>query len=327
MEENAWSVMGTGTIATEHMVATIRTIGHEPRWVISRNKEFARCFAEDTGIAHTSTDARRALSDPHVAFAYVSASRARRKYYVLAASDAKKGILCDGPLSASSKIAKELVAHCKMSGVFLAVNQPHRASTIHQSMRRLLQEGEIGKLQSVVIVRGAPFLTRANRRPDDENQQGEILLDVSVEDVDLVRFLTGEEIREVIVLPETGSGQPPQQMAFSARLSNEAIFQAYESFSAADIESIVMLEGVAGTLVALGTLSGKGTPILSRRIAGRNELTPVRERDAALTTVEEFVVARHRPTSWLATGEDSVKALRVIEAIAESAKKHRLVTL
>jgi len=327
-ETNGWSVMGTGTIATEHMVAAIRSMGHEPLWVVSRNKEYARFFSIDTGIPHTSTDARRALRDAQVGFAYVSAVRDRRKHYISAACAAGKHILCDGPLSSSSRTANDLVQQCKKAGVVLALNQPHRASTIHQTMRRLLREGEIGKLQSVLVVRGAPFHAPANRRSEEEEIEGEILIDISVDDVDLARFLTGEEPQEVSVLPDApSSGLRRQQIAYGMRMTGNVIFQAYESFSTAELESIVMLAGSHGALIAHGTLNGKGPCTLMRRVGARNELTPVRERDPHHATVEDFLAFPRRPSDWLCLGDDNVVALRTIEAIAESDKKRRSVIL
>lgn len=326
-ETNGWSVMGTGTIATEHMVAAIRSMGHEPRWVVSRNREYARCFSADTGIPCAATDARRALRDETVGFVYVSAVRDRRKHYISAACAAGKHILCDGPVSGSSKGAGDLVLQCEQAGVMLALNQPHRASTIHQTMRRLLREGEIGRLQSVLVVRGAPFHPPPNRRSEDEGKEGEILLDLSVDDIDLARFLTGEEPREVTVLPGISAVTAQQQIAYNVRMTGDVIFQAYESFSAAEFESIVMLAGDHGALIAHGTLNGKGPCILMRRMNGRNELTPVRERDPYHATIENFLASLRRPSGWLCRGRDNVVALRTVEAIAEADRKRRAVRL
>ncbi|WP_271022287.1 Gfo/Idh/MocA family oxidoreductase [Rhizobium sp. RCAM05973] len=156
METNGWSVMGTDTIASEHMVAAIRAIGHDPHWVISRSKDHAKYFSIDTGIPNSSTDVNKALKDPRVVFSYVNTILARRGYYIAAACAAGKHILCDGPISSSSKNARTLVAEVNRAGLVLAVNEPHRASTIHQAMRRLLLEGEIGKLQSLIVIRGSP---------------------------------------------------------------------------------------------------------------------------------------------------------------------------
>ncbi len=316
--------MGTGTIATEHMVAAIRSIGHEARWVVSRNKEYAKFFSEDLRIPQTSTEARQALSDPLVDFAYVSAARDRRKHYISAAAEARKHILCDAPISHSSRIAGGLVELCRKAGVALAVNQPSRASIVHQTMRRLMMEGHIGTLQSLLIVRGAPYHSPPNRRSEEMSPQGELLLDVSVEDVDLARFLTGQEPVEVSALSAAPNGASQQQISYAMRMSEGAMFQAFESYTTAEIESVVMLAGDQGALIAQGTLNGKaGT--LTRRANARNELVPVRERELHATTIEGFLASTRTSSDWLCRGDDNVIALKAAEAIQASNKRQRTV--
>ncbi|QRM56424.1 Gfo/Idh/MocA family oxidoreductase [Sinorhizobium sp. BG8] len=318
--------MGTGTIATEHIVAAIRTVGHEVHWVVSRNRNYAKYFSEDMRIPKTSVEARQALGDPQVDFVYVSAARDRRKHYIATAAAAGKHILCDGPISSSSRVAGALVQKCKEAGISLTLNQPSRASTIHQTMRRLLIEGEIGTLQSLLIVRGAPFQSPPNRRNEDEEKEGNILLDFSAESIDLARFLTGQEPIDVSAL-ETAPSDTSQQISYAVRMSGGVLFQAYESFATAEIESVVMLAGSHGALIAHGTLNGKTSGTLIRRTNARNELIPVRERDQHFTTIEGFLASVRQPSTWMCQGDDCVTALRTAEAIKSAGGKRRTIVI
>lgn len=323
MEENGWSVMGTGTIATEHMVAAIRSAGHQPLWVVSRNKEYAELFSQDMQIPNVSLDAKRALHDPLVKFAFVSAIRDRRRHYITAAASERKHVLCDGPISASSRVAESLVEQCRQAHIVLALNQPARAAAPHQAMRRLLQEGEIGTLQSLVIVRGAPFQPPPNRHPDEDAARGDVLLDMSIESIDLARFLTGQEPEEVSALASPMQNSGVNQISYAIQMSGGALFQVYESFTTAEFESSVILAGDRGTLIAQGTLSGRGHGTLIRRLNGRNELIPMRERDPHITTVEAFLNATNRSASWICLGVDAVIALRTTDALATALKRRR----
>lgn len=326
MQTAGWSVMGTGTIATEHMVSAIRSVGHEPLWVVSRNNDYAKSFSEDLAIPRTSTEAQQALGDPAVSFVYVSAARSRRGHYVSAAAAAGKHVLCDGPLADTSRVVRALVERCEHSGVALAVNQPLRASNIHQTMGRLVIEGEIGALRSLLIMRGAPSQS-PNRRSEALEEPSDLLLDMSVQDIDLARFLTGRNPIEVSALPTTPGDGRRQQMAYAMRLDGDVLFQAYESVTTAEFDSMVMLAGDQGALIAHGTLNGKASGTLVRRLGARNELIPVRDRDAHCTTVEGFVASIHKPTPWLCRGEDCIMALRTVEALAASDRKRRTITM
>ncbi len=319
-----WSVMGTGTIAAEQMVAAIRSAGHEPLWVVSRNREYANSFSEDMKIPQTATEPRRALRDPSVGFVYVGATRERRRHYILSAAAARKHILCDGPIAQNSRVATALMQQCQKAEIILALNLPSRSSTIHQTMRRLLLEGIIGSLQSLLIIRAAPFQPSPARRSDETDALSDIFLDVSVEDIDLARFLTGRDPVEVTALPNGGSRE---QIAYAARLTGDVVFQAYESFTTAEIESAVILAGDHGALIAHGTLNGKGSGTLTRRLGNRNELIPVKDRDPHRVTIDGFLSSVVRPSTWIGGAYDNVVALETAEAVAAAARTRRTVAI
>lgn len=325
-EAIGWSLMGTGTITTEHMVAAIRSAGQEPLWVVSRNRQYATHFSQDMQIPDVSLDARQALEDPRVGFAYVSAVRDRRKHYILAAAAQGKHVLCDGPIAGSSRLAARLVETCRAAGITLALHQPFRTLSPHRTMRRLLQEGEIGTLQSLVIARGAPFQPPPNRHVDEAVNRSDALFEASVDSIDLARFLTSQEPVAVSALPALPAQDEIDQQSYAVGLSGGAVLQSYESFTTAEFESIVMLAGDRGTLIAHGTLSGKGAGTLARRLNGRNELIPVRERDPHVTTIEAFLALQQKSATWMSLGEDNVIALLAAETI-RAARNRRPVSI
>ena len=325
-EAVGWSLMGTGTITTEHMVAAIRSAGQEPLWVVSRNRQYATYFSQDMQVPDVSLDARQALEDPRVGFAYVSTVRDRRKHYILAAAAQGKHVLCDGPIAGSSSLAARLVETCRAAGITLALHQPFRTLSPHRTMRRLLQEGEIGTLQSLVIARGAPFQPPPNRHVDEAVNRSDALFEASVDSIDLARFLTGQEPVAVSALPALPAQDEIDQQSYAVGLSGGAVLQSYESFTTAEFESIVMLAGDRGTLIAHGTLSGKGAGTLARRLNGRNELIPVRERDPHVTTIEAFLALQQKSATWMSLGEDNVIALRAAETI-RAARNRRPVSI
>ncbi|RWH31277.1 Gfo/Idh/MocA family oxidoreductase [Mesorhizobium sp.] len=324
--KTGWSVMGTGTIATEQMVAGIRAQGHTPLWVVSRRKMDAAHFAQDLDIPQWTTNLSEALGDPKVEFTYVSARLRRRAHYITAAAKARKNVLCDGPISENSKVAAELARLCDAAGIVLAVHQPFRASAIHQTMRRLILDGDIGKVQSILLTREGPYKPAAKRRKDDLDNEGDIYLDMSVDDIDLARFLTGGEPREVSAICTVADGRP-NQISYSFQLDDGSLFHAFESFAIADLESTVVVAGDRGTLIAHGTLNGKASGTLMRRHAAKNELVPVRDGDSHVAAVEDFVSAGERRLTWLARGSDNVAALRAAEALAKAASKRRTATV
>jgi 1,5-anhydro-D-fructose reductase (1,5-anhydro-D-mannitol-forming) len=321
-----WAVMGTGTIATENMVTAIRSIGHRVLWVVSQDKRDAAVFAQDLKISKFTTDLNCVLRDPAVAIFYVSAGPSRRPHYISVAAQASKHILCDGPIAVTSKAALAMVAACRDAGVRLAVNQLLRASTVHQTMRRLIGDGEIGRVQSVLIVRGGPHRPPQYRRAQDLDHAAEIHLSVLVDDIDLVRFLTGAELVEASALTSL-SPDETSQIAYSMQFDNGALFLAQDSIKSTDVESLLMVVGERGTIVANGTLDGRSAGTLVRKIAGKKEFVPIRERDPHIAIATDFAGSDRSEPAWLAMGEDNVVALCAAEALRSSAQKRRPVAV
>lgn len=319
--------MGTGTVAAEQMVSAVRALGHVPLWVASRSETRASHFARDADIPRATTDPRHAIADPEVAFVYIAAAVGRRPFYIRAAAQAGKHILCDGPIAGDAKTAAELTHACEAAGVVLAINQRARASAVHQSMQRLIADGEIGALRSLSILRGGPYHPEPTRWSSTRDDCPDIILDMCVEDIDLARFLTGAEPAEALAM--TGSVAPDGasgHIAYMLRMK-DALFQAHESFATADMESIVVAAGSEGILIASGTLGHRGSGTLVRRLEGRNEFIPIRERDAHLTTIEHLLDAVDGKALPLANGADGLAALAAAEAVAKSAKRGRVVAI
>ncbi|MBB4235930.1 Gfo/Idh/MocA family protein [Rhizobium esperanzae] len=324
--EIGWAIMGTETIATEHMVSAIRSIGHLPLWVFSRNLQYAQAFAGDLDVSNATSDLTTVWAAPQVRFVYVSATRDRRPYHVAAAARAGKHILCDGPLCDDREQAAELVKLCHDMKVTLAVHHVARASNVHQTMKRLIRDGDIGQLQSIIVVRGGPHEPPPQRRGKVERAAGDIFFDAAIESVDLARYLTDAEPRQISGLKKV-QDQLPLHLAFLMRMNDGCIVQGHESFAVSDIEDMVLVAGSKGSLIANGTLNGRGAGTLTRRIAGKNELMPIRERDVHVAALQDFVAGLHGRPTWLSTGEDSVSNLYTIEALQTSVKTGELVDL
>lgn len=316
--------MGTETIATEQMVAAIRSIGHQTLWVVSRNAQYAGTFAGDLDIPNATDDLEHVWADQEVRFVYVSATRERRSYHIAAAAEAGKHILCDGPISNEREEAARLVSLCHNRKVTLAVHHIARASNVHQTMKRLIRDGEIGQIHSIVVARGGAFHPSPNRRAQLNNPEGDIFFDAAIEDIDLVRFLTDAEPHQVTGLAKPMNGAA-QHLAFVLSMDDGCIFQAHASFLTAEIEDTVMVAGSKGSLIASGTLYGRGSGTLTRRIGGKNELIPIRDQDVHVAAVQDFVTGLHGRPTWLSTGEDSVANLNALDAIMSSIRTGKVV--
>jgi UDP-N-acetylglucosamine 3-dehydrogenase len=125
----------------------------------------------------------------------VTSENANHAEHVIAAAHAKKHILCEKPLSTSIESAQKMIAACEENNVFFQIAFPVRFNTTVQRAKQLVDEGKIGR---VLAMRG----TNRGTNPggwfvDRAKSGGGAVIDHTVHVVDIMRWLTGSEIREV----------------------------------------------------------------------------------------------------------------------------------
>lgn len=119
--------------------------------------------------------------------------------WVDAAADAGVDILCEKPLGTTVSEAARLVRTCDRAGVNLGMCMPLRFSEPARRAKRAFDAGSIGEL---MVATGTNRARLRNRHrtgwsADPEHAGGGAVMDHTVHIVDLVRWITGEEVREV----------------------------------------------------------------------------------------------------------------------------------
>lgn len=102
-------------------------------------------------------------------------------------------VLSEKPLAASMAQARAIVAAAKKAKRLFAVTQNYRYSRQMRHLRSLVQSGQIGELQSVLV----DFQIGAHFGGFRDEMKHVLLLDMSIHHFDLVRFVTGCDARTV----------------------------------------------------------------------------------------------------------------------------------
>lgn len=115
--------------------------------------------------------------------------------YVLAAARAGKHILCEKPIAINVKDAEEMIEVCREFGVILQIAFPVRYNTTVVRAKQLIDEGKLGR---IMAMKG----TNRGKIPggwfvDRNLSGGGAVLDHTVHVVDIMRWLSGAEVREV----------------------------------------------------------------------------------------------------------------------------------
>jgi predicted dehydrogenase len=145
-----WGILGVAAINDRLMPAFKASATVDLRAIASRSAEKAKASAERNGIptAHGSYEAL--LADPTIDAVYNPLPNHLHDEWTRKAADAGKHVLCEKPLTCDAKSAEALIAYCRAKGVRLmdGFMWPHHPRT--HKLRKLLDSGAIGEVTKVV---------------------------------------------------------------------------------------------------------------------------------------------------------------------------------
>jgi predicted dehydrogenase len=113
---------------------------------------------------------------------------------VLAAAAAGKHVVCEKPLARHLADAEAMIAACEQAGVRLFVAHVVRFFPEFVQAKQIVDSGKLGKLGVVRTVRGGEY-PRPRTWYGDFAQSGGVILDLSIHDIDYLRWCCGEVAR------------------------------------------------------------------------------------------------------------------------------------
>ncbi|MCG5078322.1 Gfo/Idh/MocA family oxidoreductase [Paraburkholderia sp. RG36] len=327
-----WALVGASTIAEEWMINAIRA---QPdgaiKAIVSGDIGRARKFADKHAIAQASADLDEVLKDPQINAIYISSTNEKHLPQVLAAAAAGKHVLCEKPLALTTDDARKMIEACARHNVVLATNHHLRCAATHRRMRDLIREGAIGTplFARVFHAVSLPPHLRGWRieRPE---AGGGVVLDISVHDVDTLRFLLDAEPVEVSAMTTSGSmgnaGLADGVMGI-IRFDNGVLAQIHDAFTVPFAATGLEVHGSEGSLLGRDVMTQRPIGELTLRTARGEERIEVSHGDLYVTGVAQFHRAVTANESPAASGRDGYLSLATARALEESAEKHRHVSV
>jgi 1,5-anhydro-D-fructose reductase (1,5-anhydro-D-mannitol-forming) len=325
-----WGAIGASWIAEDFVIPALRESGATVSAVYSHSQVRASSYATKNRIAGGYSDLDAFLADPGIDAVYISSTNQMHHGQVLAAAAAGKPILCEKPMATSLDEGREMVAACQRAGVVLAVNHHMRNGPTLRAMKRLLQEGAIGKPLAIRIFHAIllPEFLRTWRVSRPEAGGGAIL-DLTSHDADNLRFLLEDEVDDVVAI---SSGQRfategvEDAVMGVMRFRSGVVASFHDAFTIGTSPTGLEIHGTEGSLI--GTEVLRQGPIGEVTLRRGDEVVPVdvgpRENlyVRGINQFTEAVLGSGRPA---VSGEDGLRALAVALAVAESARTGRRV--
>ncbi len=328
-----WGIIGAGDIAERVTAPAMAAAAHsELVAVMRRNRTAAEEFAGRHGASRAYDRVEGLLGDPQIDAVYVATPVERHCPDVLAAAASGKHILCEKPLALSILEGERMREACKQADLLFMTCYYQRFNARHRRIKEILATGEIGQVTSVRM----NFSGRSPQRPgawrqDPAQSGGGVYIDNGSHCIDLLRFFFGE-ITAVAAFVATlvESYSVEDTVSSVLRLSNgaQAVVTCHWSTGDPDEHRNAIME-ILGTDGAI--LSSPQHEKFSRGrlvvATASGERTYSFEESTHVNLLEEFAaaVAEGRPP---AVGiEDGIAAQRVVEAVYESSRSGRVVSL
>ncbi|WP_372527066.1 Gfo/Idh/MocA family protein [Piscinibacter sp.] len=327
-----WGLIGASTIARQHMLAAIRAqAGHEVVSVASSNADRARAFAAEFGIASAVDSVDALLADPAVKVVYISTTNELHRQQVLAAARAGKHVLCEKPLALTLDDALAMVKACRDAGVVMATNHHLRNAATHRKMRELIQSGVIGRPLFARVFHAVYLPPNLQGwRLDKPQAGGGVILDITVHDVDTLRFLLGAEPVEAVGMGQSAylaqQGLEDGVMAV-LRFDNGVLAQLHDAFTVKHAGTGIEIHGDAGSLIGRDVMTQRPIGEVVLRNESGEHAVPVHHENLYARGVAAFCAAMQGTGAPAATAEDGVRSLAAALAVADACHRGTLVRL
>jgi myo-inositol 2-dehydrogenase/D-chiro-inositol 1-dehydrogenase len=328
-----FGVLGAGRIGTIHATnLASRVAGAEVAVIADLNPEAAAALAAKLGVPRVAADYHEALAAPDVdAFAICTPSSTHYQV-IMDALPVGKPIFSEKPLDLDVAKIERINAEVARRGVPLMLGFQRR---FDPDFARIAAEVRAGRIGDIHIVR----ITSRDSVPPPESfipTSGGLFLDMTIHDLDLVRFVSGAEVtsvyaRATVLVDDMFARAGDWDTAvITLVLSNGALATIDNSRKTAyGYDQRLEVFGARG---ALSNTNVARDRVLCRDEAGEHGMPyvrffPERYADAYRLEAQAFVDAVRAGHPVPVTGHDGRQATIIARALADSVRENRPVDI
>ncbi len=263
---------------------------------------------------------------------------------------AGKHVLCEKPMDVTIRKCFDMVEEAQKAGKLLMIAQNQRFSTAHENAHDLIAEGAIGRVLSFETKFGHAGPERWTGSDDtwffrkDAAGMG-ALADLGIHKTDLVHYLIGEPITQVCARTATLDKRYPDGRLIDVEDNAWCIYRMDSGVTGTmhaswtdygqEYNSIVV-HGTKGTIrcyddreysLILETDDGRQNFLSTEEMITNNDQTVGTGKNYNSGVIDEFVDCILTGKPCRCTGEEALKAMKVVFAAMESAKTGKTVLL
>ncbi|MCB9162050.1 MAG: Gfo/Idh/MocA family oxidoreductase [Caldilineaceae bacterium] len=248
-------ILGAAVIAPFALVNPARTMDDVAVTAIAaRDPARAQTFAAKHGIptVHAGYDAL--LADPEIDAVYVPLPNNLHAAWSIKALEAGKHVLCEKPMAANGDEARAMARAADATGLALIEAFHYRYHPLAVRAREIVRSGELGAVQHI----DAEFCTPSVRPHNIRfryDLAGGATMDLGCYAIDMIRFLSGEELTVVDAQAKTASPQIDRAMRARFTLTSGATAAMLVSMrSSCVLRALIRVVGERGTMTVINML-------------------------------------------------------------------------
>jgi 1,5-anhydro-D-fructose reductase (1,5-anhydro-D-mannitol-forming) len=328
-----WGFIGASDIAKTRMLEAINS-QPDSRVVAVMSSSAARAkqYAAETNIPYSYGSVDELLTNPEVDVVYISTTNELHKEQTLAAARAGKHVLCEKPLAMSMSDALEMVEACRKANVVMGTNHHLRNAASHRTLRRLIKEDAIGRPLAARVFHAVYLPPRLQGwRLDNPAAGGGVILDITVHDTDVLRFVLDAEVEDVIAraanqgMAKSGLDDAVMGVMY---FGNGLLAQFHDAFTIKHTGTGLEIHGTDGSLLAEDVMSQEPQGRITLRRGDKKEGidwgTP---ENLYVHAVRHFNQAAKGNGQPFVTADDGIRSLAVALSVLESAQTGRRVAV
>lgn len=322
------AVIGAGRIGWIHATNAANHPEITLAYVVDPVVENASVVAAKTGAA--VADAEQVFADPSIDGVVIASSTDSHAELVQRAAAAGKAVFCEKPLSLDYATAEACVCVLNRLQTRCMVGFHRRYDPSFRAVRDRIRSGEAGRVYQIVI------FSRSGTIPPIEyiKVSGGLFRDSSIHDLDMIRYLIGEEIATVYAvgacLADTAIGAAGDiDTATITLVSRSGILAQINNARDTPFGYDQRLEVLASNALLRVENVAKHSAI----IGAKNGFTSAKPADSFLeryatayrAELDAFVAMITKGTAPLADQNDGLEAQRLAEAAVRSFREGRPV--
>ena len=323
-----WGIIGTGSIA-ERMAPSIQRAADSCLVaILSRDKARAREFATRHEASGYYDSLDEFLRCPGLDVVYISSPNALHAPQCIQAARSEKHVLVEKPMALIVPECKAMIEACRKNHVRLGVNFMFRRHPAYVEMRRLVQNGEAGKVLVVKATSTIPSRVMPEWYDSPQTAGGGVMMMIGVHMIDLFRFLLGAEVNEAVAFVGGETAEHPFDHNVTAMLKfDEATYGMLDcTIGTTHTSRDVTIYGTKFTLWGKNTLlSGSGVSELHLMDEFNDRVTAYDNSQIYIAQVETFTRAVLNNEEPDASGLDGLRVVETTRALFESNRLRKTV--